>query len=89
MSYNYRVYGKRKIGGYEHIGTVKTLENAYTMGNKLSGNDYYNYLLIRHDIELNIDMPIDIVFLERTKVKEKVKHKKGGEWDVNDYSDCS
>ena len=71
MSYNYRVYGWKRTGGIDHIGNANTLESAYAMGNNLSAKEYYNYLLIRHDIELDSDFPVDRVILEKRKVKER------------------
>ena len=76
MSYNYRIYGWRREGGIDHIGNANTLESAYAMGNKLSAKEYYHYLLIQHDIERDSDFPIDMVILERNKVKEKFGGKK-------------
>lgn len=71
MSYNYRIYGWKREGGIDHIGNANTLESAYAMGNNLSAKEYYNYLLIRHDIELDSDFPVDRVILEKRKVKER------------------
>ena len=76
MSYNYRIYGWKIEGGIDHIGNANTLESAYAMGNKLSAKEYYHYLLIQHDIERDSDFPIDMVILERNKVKEKGSEKK-------------
>lgn len=76
MSYNYRIYGWRLKGGIDHIGNANTLESAYAMGNNLSAKEYYNYLLIQHDIEQDSDFPIDMVILERPKVKEKERDKR-------------
>lgn len=73
MSCNYRVYAWKRAGGIDHAGNANTLESAYTLGNKLSGNEYSHYLIIRHDFERDSDFPIERVELERSKVKEKSK----------------
>lgn len=58
MDYLYRVYGWLYSGGVQHISNTYDFERAKAIGRNLDKKEYVSYLVIRHDIKRDSDMPI-------------------------------
>lgn len=64
--YNYRVYGYARGVGYTLIEKTKSFKKALSHTNRM---EYDKILIIRHNIELNMDEPIVYVPLDIRKAK--------------------
>lgn len=72
--YNYRVYLYREFG-YEYDGTfteAKVIDDYIEKKNK----DYSRLLVIRHDIEKNMDIPYVLKFFDSITYSPKKKNRK-------------
>ena len=64
--YNYRVYGFTKISGYVLLKKTNSYYQAISYGKK---KEYDKILIIRHNIYLNMDEPIKLIFPSEEKVR--------------------
>lgn len=62
-NYNYRIYGYTTETGYQLIKKTNSYSQAISYTNR---TEYLKVLIIRHNIDLNMDEPI---VLETPKVK--------------------
>lgn len=56
--YIYRIYGQSKEKGWEVVDTKTDKEEAISLAQGLSAEEYYKYLIIEHDYKNNCDFPI-------------------------------
>lgn len=70
--YNYRIYLYRSYG----YDLEKTTQDAQEIDDyiKRKDKDYSRLLVIRHDIQQNMDIPIVLKFFDSVKVRKRVKH---------------
>lgn len=52
---NYRIYGNHKLKGWILIEMVYHEELAYDCIRQIDQEQYYTILIVKHDIELNMD----------------------------------
>lgn len=55
---NFRLYAESK--GWEHIITTNDLNKAQSKARSLNTDKYYSYMIIEHDIDKDIDNPIEL-----------------------------
>lgn len=55
---NFRLYAESK--GWEHIITTNELNKAQSKAKNLNPDKYYSYMIIEHDIDKDIDNPIEL-----------------------------
>lgn len=72
MRYNYRVYAKIDES-YEYIMTTDSEDVAKILAND---NVYSRVLVIRHDLDLNMDEPHMLNFPKKIDVKNKKRGKR-------------
>lgn len=67
-NYNYRVYGYIEGRGYMLVDKTNILHKAREYTNK---KEYDKVLIIRHNIDLNMDEPIILDFPSERKVRTR------------------
>jgi len=70
---NYRIYGNNRLRGLELLTTLYQEELIYEFVNLVSADDYDKILIIKHDIEMNMDIPYDVIYLDRGLVRSRTK----------------
>lgn len=68
-TYNYRVYGFKAENGYSLIKKTNSYKQALSYTNK---TEYEKVMIIRHNIELNMDEPL-ILCTSTEKVRTRKK----------------
>lgn len=66
-NYNYRVYGYTAETGYQLIKKTNSYSQAISYTNK---TEYLKVLIIRHNIDLNMDEPI-VLEMPKLKVRRR------------------
>ena len=69
MNYIYRIYGATSRG-YKLIVATKDEEEAFSYTND---SNYQKVLIIRHNIEKDMDEPISLTFPEKEFIRTKRK----------------
>lgn len=74
----YRIYGYEKKRGWGIVDIIPDKDIAIDYAKKLSGKDYYKYMIIEHDNKENSDFPIETGDLyEECKVTQVNNFKAG------------
>ena len=68
--YNYRVYGYTTDTGYKLVKKTNSYSQAMSYTKKI---EYDRVLIVRHNIDLNMDEPIMLVTPNKEKVKVRTK----------------
>lgn len=69
--YNYRIYLFREFGYELEETTYDETRIDYYI--KKKNKDYFKLLVIKHDIEKNMDLPYVLKFFDSVKVRKRVK----------------
>lgn len=68
---NFRIYGNRT--GWEKITIVGNENVIPIVLNDMAKVDYKEYIIIKHDFEMNCDIPYDYGNFDKGKVKRLVR----------------
>lgn len=66
-NYNYRVYGYTTETGYQLVKKTNSYSQAISYTNR---TEYYKVLIIRHNIDLNMDEPI-VLEMPKARVRRR------------------